>query len=260
MPMIISKSKFVAGWQCLKRLYLLVHKPDSADDVDAGDFALMEQGQQVGELARGLFPGGILVEAASLGDSIRITRELLARPDVPAIFEGAFEHGGVYVRVGILQRCRGSRWRLIEIKSSASLKDEHLPDVAIQSHVLTESGIDLASCFLAHVNRAYIYPGGAIDPWRFFRIKNVTRRIESLLPKVPSQLRAEFRVISSSEAPEIESGPHCSDPRRCEFYDRCNLPIPDNDVRFLPNISTKVVIKLRELGVSSIRDIPDAFE
>ena len=93
---------------------------------------MIEQGRQVGELGRELFPDGVVVQAASLAEAIRTTRDLLARPDVSTIFEGAFEYGGVYVRVDILQRRKDGRWRLIEVKSSASLKDEHIPDVAIQ--------------------------------------------------------------------------------------------------------------------------------
>ena len=120
MPIIISKSLFVAGWQCLKRLHLLVHKSALAGNLDATELAIIEQGRQVGELARELFPDGVVVQAASLAEAIRITRELLAQPDKSPIFEGAFEYGGVYVRVDILQRRKDGRWRLIEVKSSAS--------------------------------------------------------------------------------------------------------------------------------------------
>lgn len=259
MPIILSKSKFIAGWECLKRLYFLVNRPDLRADGENSDEAVMEQGLEVGRLARQLFPGGVEVSAIGLGEAIRVTRELVANPQVPAVFEGAFERGGVYVRVDILQRRKDKRWRLIEVKSSASLKGEHLPDVAIQSHVVSRCGIDVASCFLAHVNRRYVYQGGAIDPWRFFRIKNVTRRIGTLLPKVPFQLDAELRTISSTEPPDIASGPQCTNPRPCEFYDSCNSTLPEDHISNLPRISTKVIVKLQELGVTSIRDIPDDY-
>lgn len=112
---------------------------------------------------------------------------------------------------------------------------------------------------MAHVNRDYVYHGGTIDPWRFFRIKNVTRQIGTLRPKLPLQVESELRVLSLSEPPDIKSGPQCTDPRPCEFYDRCNPPIPENHISQLPRISTKVVIKLQELGVSTIGDIPDDY-
>ena len=57
----ISKSKFVAGCQCLKRLYLQVHEPKLAAEPDDAADAIIEQGREVGLLARQLFPGGVEV-------------------------------------------------------------------------------------------------------------------------------------------------------------------------------------------------------
>jgi hypothetical protein len=55
--MRISKSKFVAGVQCLKRLYFLVHQRELAAKADDADEAIIDQGREVGLLARQLFPG-----------------------------------------------------------------------------------------------------------------------------------------------------------------------------------------------------------
>ena len=62
--MRISKSKFTAGVQCLKRLYLQVHQPELAAKPDAADEAIIEQGREVGLLARQLFPDGVEVGRA----------------------------------------------------------------------------------------------------------------------------------------------------------------------------------------------------
>src|SRR5271169_4479619 len=74
-PMKISKSKFVAGVQCLKRLYWQVHQPElGAESGEAGK-AVIEQGKKVGLVAQQEFPGGVVVEAAhtELGKAIRMT-------------------------------------------------------------------------------------------------------------------------------------------------------------------------------------------
>ena len=259
MPITISKSKYMAGVQCLKRLYLLVHEPQIGGGKTAADFALMDQGRQVGKLAHQLFPGGVEVRAGDPEEAIRTTRELVSNPEVSAIFEGAFEHGGVLVRVDVLQRRRDGKWRLVEVKSSASLKDEHLEDVAIQYRVVSRSGLDLASACLAHVNRNYVYTGGNIDVWRFFRIKNLTRRVERLLPKLTFQLRSELRVLAMPNPPEIPTGPHCTNPVTCEFFDRCNPPLPNDHIGYLPRLHASAAEELEEMGVESISDIPDDF-
>ena len=255
----ISKSKFVAGCQCLKRLYWQVHEPELGGVPDAAAVAIMEQGREVGKLARQLFVGGVEVPFGDPEQAIRITRELIANPEVPAIFEAAFENGGVFVRVDILHRRRDGRWRLIEVKSTADLKEQHLDDVAIQYRVVSRSGLDLASACLAHVNRNYVFQGGSIDVWRFFRIRNLTRRIERLLPKLTFQLRSELRVLVMPKAPDIPPGPHCTNPITCEFFDRCNPPRPDDHIGYLPRLHASAAEELEEMGVESIHDIPEDF-
>src|SRR5271156_3050857 len=195
--MRVSKSKFCAGCQCLKRLYFQVHQPELAAQPDAASEAIIEQGRDVGFLARRLFAGGVEVRNESgLDHAIRATRELIANPEVPAIFEAVFEHGGVLVKVDVLHRRRDGRWRLIEVKSSTDVKDHHYEDVAIQYRVVSRSGLDLASACLAHVNRGYIYPGGEIDPRRLFHISNLTRRVQRLQPKLTFQLRSQFTILN----------------------------------------------------------------
>jgi hypothetical protein len=257
--MRISKSKFVAGVQCLKRFYWQVHEPELAAKPDASDYAIMEQGRAVGLLARQLFPGGVEVDGSGgLEQAIRATRELVANREVPAIFEGTFEHSGVLVRVDILQRRRDKRWRLLEVKSTTDL-NQHLEDVGIQSLVVSRSGLDLASSCLMHVNRNYVFEGGAIDVRRFFKIRNLTRRIARLDPKLTFQLRAEFTVLGLPEAPDIAPGPQCTEPVVCEFYDHCNPPRPDDHIGYLPRIHASAVEELAKMGVESIREIPDDF-
>jgi predicted RecB family nuclease len=256
----ISKSKFVAGVQCLKRLYWQVHQPELAAEPEAAVEAIMEQGQEVGLLAHQLFPGGVEVSYDDgLDEAIRTTRELVANPAVSAIFEGTFEHGGVLVRVDILQRRRDGRWRLIEVKSSTDLKDHYLDDAAIQSRVVSRSGLDLASVCLAHVNRNYVFDGGSIDARRFFRVRNLTRRLAKMQPKLTFHLRSEFRVLAMPEAPDLPPGKHCTDPVTCEFYDQCNLPRPDDHISYLPRIQPSAIEELVEMGIESIRDIPGDY-
>jgi predicted RecB family nuclease len=256
----ISKSKFCAGVQCLKRLYLQVHQPELAAEPSDATEAIMQQGHNVGMLARRLFPGGVEVCERSLDQAIRATRELIANPEIPAIFEAVFEHGGVLVKVDVLHRRRDGRWRLIEVKSTSDVKDHHYEDVAIQYRVVSRSGLDVATACLAHINRSYIYPSGEIDPRRFFYIRNLTRRVQKLQPKLTFQLRSEFTILAMPQAPDIAPGRHCTDPVRCEFYDRCNIQRPDDHIGYLPRIHASAMEELEEMGVESIRDVPDDFE
>src|SRR4051812_37352664 len=139
----LSKSKFLSGLQCHKRLYLEVHHPALATKPDAATQAMFDMGTEVGELARSRFPGGILVAAGyrQTEAALAQTAALIEDLTVPAIFEGAFVHGGVLIRADILERVPTAEgqphgWRLIEVKSSTKVKDVHLEDLAVQSDVI----------------------------------------------------------------------------------------------------------------------------
>lgn len=259
--MRISKSKFVAGVQCLKRLYWEVHQPGLAARSDGANQAIIEQGQEVGLLARQLFPGGVEVSGSGgLEAAIRSTRELVANPEVPAIFEGAFEHQGVIVKTDILQRRKQNHWRLVEVKSTADLKDHHSEDVAIQSYVLSGSGLNLASVWLAHINREYVLTGTEVDPHQFFLFRNLTTRAKNLQPELVIRLRSQFRVLAMPKAPDIPAGPHCINPVVCEFFSHCNQPLPEDHIGYLPRLHANAIEELEQMGVESIHDIPADFE
>ena len=106
-----------------------VHQPELAEEADEGQEARLEQGHEVGLLAQSRFPGGVLVGfEKGIDDALAITAALMDDSSVPAIFEATFQHSNLLVRVDILQRRPGNRWRLIEVKSSVEVKPHHLYD------------------------------------------------------------------------------------------------------------------------------------
>jgi predicted RecB family nuclease len=260
MPVTISKSRFLAGRQCLKRLYFQVHSKELAAQPDGAAEAIMDQGRAVGSLAHQLFPRGIEVAGfRGLDQAISITKELVTNPDVPAIFEGVFQYQGVIVKTDILVR-RNDRWRLVEVKSTTSLKEHHIEDVAIQSYVVSHSGVNLGSAWLAHVNRSYVLEGESVDPRQFFLFHNLTRRAQDLRPMLVSELRSQFRVLDMPTPPDVSTGPHCVNPFVCEFFRHCNHPKPKDYIGYIPRLHASAIEQLEQMGIESILDIPADFE
>ncbi len=58
----ISKSKYVAGLQCLKYLWYLINDPQAIPPYDEVTQFIFQQGHDVGNLAKSMFPGGIDIE------------------------------------------------------------------------------------------------------------------------------------------------------------------------------------------------------
>ena len=48
------------------------------------------------------------------------------------------------------------------MKSTTSLKDIHIPDVAIQIHVVEGCGVPIGGAYLMHIDRTYVYRAGTM--------------------------------------------------------------------------------------------------
>jgi hypothetical protein len=137
----LSKSKILSGLQCPKRLYLEVHHPELAEISEATE-QRFAAGHDVGVVARSLEPGGMLIETGGdLAKALQETQAALSKSKNLTLFEATFEHVGVLIRADIFAVDAHSR-RLVEVKSSASVKDYHLPDVAVPYWVLKGTGFE----------------------------------------------------------------------------------------------------------------------
>lgn len=260
----LSKSKFLSGLQCHKRLYLEMRHPELAEPPDLSTQAIFAMGTEIGILAQGRFPGGVLV-APTLRPreaAVALTAKLLQDPDVPAIFEAAFEHEGVIVRVDILERVLGtaehrSAWRLIEVKSSTRVKEVHLNDLAIQRHVLIGAGLDLSGTCLMHIDTGYFYEGGEVDLEALFALDDVSTVVAERQGKVPEQLEAMKSILRESSPPAIEPDDRCHSPYECPFWAHCTKDKPLRWIYHLPG-PKKVVQQLVQEGITSIDEIPEA--
>src|SRR5437867_825272 len=145
----------MAGLQCHKLLWWMVHEPTAPElELDDQAQSSMDRGTRVGEIARSYVPGGVVIDLPhnAYDERVAITRQAL-EDHAPVVYEAAFRAGGVFVAVDILKR-DGRSFRLIEVKSTTSVKDHHISDVAVQAHVLRQHVLDHVSTLYAMRRRA----------------------------------------------------------------------------------------------------------
>lgn len=254
----ISKSRYLQGIQCAKLLWHDCNTPTLIPQPDAQQQAMFEQGREVGNLAKKLFPDGIEVGhgVADVEQAVMRTEQALelCRP----LFEATFATKLAYARVDILNPVGTDRWDLFEVKSSTSLKDIYLHDLALQVRVLRDSGIDLRRYFIVYINNEFIRHG-EIDPNEFFIREDVTDRVDALLPSVEDNLEWMHDIVRLDESPVVQIGKHCNNPFGCPLQDQCWSHLPENHVLTLPRIGAKG-FKLLNQGISDIHQIPDSIK
>ncbi len=247
----ITKSRLLSGLRCQKRRWLQTYQPGLAKP-SATSQLTMANGIELGRMARLNYPDGILIEHVEQPDLavVQTARLIVNDPPVP-LFEAAFIHVGVLVRSDILVPVEGG-WRMIEVKSSGSVKDHHLIDCAIQLWVLEGAGIKIQQVCLAHVDTGFVYAGDG-NYEQLIVEKDVTEQVRALLNGVPAWL-ASHRDILENHMPPVRMGSQCKPD--CQFTDYCEQGLPEYPVSILPN-GRKLITDLQDAGIEDVRDIPD---
>jgi len=256
----ISKSQFMMGLQCLKRLWLYNYRRDLMPPVGPEQRQIFDQGHAIGALAREYFPGGVLVDAdyKHLPQAVKRTAELVEQ-GAKVILEGAFVFANVLVRCDILKKNADGSWDLIEAKGSTEVKDEHLSDVAIQRYVLEGCGLKIRKARLMHVDNGFI-KAGAIDPKKFFAVEDITKETAAVMAGIGQELERFMEMLGSKEAPETGIGQHCSSPYDCEFRGHCWKGIPEHSIYDIPRLSWEKKNTLKAMGILLFRNVPDSFD
>jgi Domain of unknown function(DUF2779) len=255
----LTKSRYTAGLQCLRRLWLNAREPLGWNEPELG--SMENVGLEIGQMAHRLFPGGVLVKEAPSEHTMaaKRTAALMADRSVPAIFEAAFDHSGVRIRVDILERLPRGRWGLREVKSSGELKDHHYDDVAVQVYVLRTAGVRLASIQVLNVNKKHVRGSKGISWPKFFGRVDVKRETKKRLVGIETRLKTQFRCLTRTQAPKVEPDAHCHSPYSCEHWERCTVSKPGDWVFYLPHLNDTRRAELRALGIEAISAIPDEF-
>jgi hypothetical protein len=251
----LSKSRFTAGLQCHRALWWKVHEPEAPElAVDPATQAVFDQGTRVGEFAREYIPGGHLIDFPhwAIDERIEATRRAIS-DGARVLYEASFREDDVYVAVDILHRPSvGGGWTLTEVKSTTKVKDEHVPDVAVQTHVVRRAGLSVEYAEIMHLNRECRHP----DLSNLFTRSDVTGPVNAYLPKVTREVPAQLVMLERSEAPVVEPGDHCTAPYPCPFMNRCWPEAPAHSIETLYKISPRERDALIEEGYETIFDLP----
>lgn len=259
----LSKSKIISYRQCPKRLWLEVHHPELRDD--SGAEAVFAIGNEVGDIARTVYDEngtGVFLDLDELGfkEVFAQSETLLAEGGLP-IFEAGFRGGGGLALADVMipeSSAGATRWHMIEVKSSTSVKDYHRDDVAVQSCIARAAGIKIASVALAHINNTFVYPGNG-NYQGLFHEEDLTEEALARRDEAATWIAEAQEVAERTEEPSIDTGAQCSDPFDCPFLTHCEKgkTHPEYPLTSLPRFSQVKREAFQARGITDLRDMPD---
>lgn len=218
---MLSKSKFILGQQCHKSLWLNIKgiEPTNKPDESAQD--RLSAGNEVGEVAKGLFPNGadIAYHHGDLKKMCDLTSEAIKSGET-SIYEASFMEDDIFIRVDIMNKTPQG-WDMYEVKSSSSLRSYHKEDANLQWHVLKKvNGLVLNNAYVITLNNEYS-KNGEIIPDKLFKKHLLTEYVKENLDQVETDLKDIKAMSLEKEEPKVSIGAHCKKPHACQYLDKC---------------------------------------
>ncbi|MCB9251722.1 MAG: DUF2779 domain-containing protein [Flavobacteriales bacterium] len=240
---MLSKSKFTRGMNCPKSLWLYVNKKEERL-VDNATMAIFSRGSNIGLLAQQYFPDGkmAVLEDYPGYESAKRTQDFINQ-GIETIYEATFIYDNTLVAVDILVKENGE-WNMYEVKSTNSVKSQHIIDVAVQYYVVKGSGFPLKNAHVMHLNRDYVRKG-ALDIRKLFTIDNgmIQDEIEPIQAQIAKDIKRLSALEKDTAEPIIEMGNQCTSPYTCDFYQYCNSLLPVTEVEKILLSSTPYIME-----------------
>ena len=257
----ISKSRFIAGLQCEKRLWLEIHRRELAGETDEQTLFIFDRGHIIGEMVQTLFPEGVLISEDHLhmAQSIEATQRAVQKGE-SVIFEAGAKFGRFVARADILKRVEdgGEEWDIMEVKSgSDEEKEVYLNDLAIQTLIFEGAGYKIRKACLVTINTDYVRDG-PIDVKKLFIITDQTKTVRNIYKNFPAIMEKFLTVVDSEQEPKVAiSNQRCYKPYTCSFADYCWKGVPEDSVFTLAYDRKKLAPNLYSKGIVKIADIPE---
>ncbi|WP_107858817.1 DUF2779 domain-containing protein [Campylobacter concisus] len=256
--MTLSKSLYIRGLQCEKSLWLKKKKPEVLQAPDDGAQAVFDTGTSVGELACELFSGGERIKyTGDFNAQMAKTKELIER-GTKVIYEATFCFDGILVMVDILCVCEDGLI-INEVKSSTLVKDVYIDDASIQYYVISSLGYKVSGANIIHIDNTYVR-GERLELEKLFHAEDVTEQIIQKQAEIPQILSKFDEILSKYVEPEIDIGPHCSDPYNCDAWEYCwceQRGIPEYSIFNISRLRSDKKFELYKNGVVKFEDIKD---
>ena len=174
------------------------------------------------------------------------------------IYEATFCFDGILVMVDIL-RVGKDGFIINEVKSSTSVKEVYIDDASIQYYVISSLGYKVSAVNIIHIDNSYVR-GEKLELEKFFHTEDVTEQVKQKQADIPQILNKFEEILSKNVEPEVDIGPHCSNPYACDAWEYCWLEqrgIPEYSVFDISRLRSDKKFELYKNGIVKFEDIKE---
>ncbi|MFA6432493.1 MAG: DUF2779 domain-containing protein [Candidatus Paceibacterota bacterium] len=275
---LLTKTDFILYRDCARNVWNKWHLPEEYRKFEVSEFekSLGVMGNEVEEMARGMFPGGYLVEKRSEGAQ-ELTEKLIKERH-PVIFQPVFSTDRFLAAADVIVwNTEANAYDVYEIKMSSTDEEEEDEsgkpkkinkkkeeqfeyDLAFQVNVAKLCGVNFNKKYLVRLNRDYVRVGD-LDYSKLFKLTDKTEELyEDRLSAILSEMEGALSYLSQDKMPV---GPcECYYKGRsshCTSFTLSNPQVPAYSVHDLNRIgnSKKYLKELLDEGILEIDQVPE---
>jgi len=239
-----------------------------------------EGGYQIEDIAEQMFEG--IQKSTLFGVKGLLETQSLVFGKVPAVSQASAQSSGNYARADILAKMPqkevnlelrnymrenyrssyGGYHALYEVKSTTTVKKDHIVDLAFQTHVFESSAYKIGKTFVITVKKDFERTDQEINPSHILEITDVTDRVLNELPNLKEKINSAHSTLNQSEIPSSTIYKQCNHNKAdtiCPHIAYCpnwsNLDAEKTPIFYLPFLSQKKQDQYAEDNIMYIEDI-----
>ena len=248
--MNLSKSKYCAGVQCRKILWLDKNYPEEREENKSE--SVLDNGKEVGIVARDLFGPCVTIEFnTDLDKMVNDTKDTLTKHNV--IAEASFIYNDNFCSIDILKKDIDG-YEIYEVKSSTEIKDIFLDDISYQYYVVNNLGYKITRACIVYLNSSYVR-GKCLELDKLFVVEDVTDIVISKQKEVEDNIREINEYVDEDSEKEEILGMQCVTPYDCPYFKYCTKELPERNVFTIRDMRKSSKFKLYQNGIYRYEDL-----
>lgn len=284
--MKLTKTDFISFLECPNNAWVKIHQPEEYAKFPISEFeqSLATMGNEVEELARGMFPSGYLISGRNEYYQ-NATKELI-KEKTPVIFQAVFTTDKFLVATDVMKwDDEAQAYDLYEIKISSTKEEEEVldkdgvaikpkkngkkeiqyeNDLAFQTYVLNECKVPLNKKYLVRLNKEYIRHGELdFTPNQLFIVEDKTETINEMQKTIIDEMGKAYSYLSKNEMPKAPCPCYYRGrSSHCTTFSYINPDVPKYSVHDLNRIgnSKKLLKELIDEEMISMDDLSEHDE
>ncbi len=201
--MMISKSDYMLFLKHPAWLWVKKNAPEKIPQVDENTQAMFDAGHQFEPYVESLFDSGVTLGFDDYEEYLSLPSRTLQAIEsgTKVLFQPRFEWQEYTCICDIVEFVAPKAINLYEIKSSTSVKLEHLFDLAFQKAVLEGCGYEVRQVKVAFVNNKYVRHG-EINAKELSVIEDVTEKVAEKGDVTAESMPLALETASSQQMPD----------------------------------------------------------